>query len=156
LAIAGSWDAKRRHGVNLILVGLLLFFLVLQLTTIAIALHFPVDILFVMNLSLAALFILIGNYLGKLRRNFWACIRTPWTLANSTVWERTHRLGGWLFVGVGFLAIIVGFVPFLRMWGMLVLILLASAFLVVYSYVVYWHMEAGGGERLSPPFDQDS
>jgi SdpI/YfhL protein family len=30
--------------------------------------------------------------MGKLRRNFWAGIRTPWTFASDVAWERTHRL----------------------------------------------------------------
>lgn len=84
--------------VNLILVGVLLFMLILQLTTTAIALGVPVDLPFVICLSISVLFIFLGNYMGKLRRNFWAGIRTPWTLTSDVVWERTHRLGGWLFV----------------------------------------------------------
>ncbi len=46
----------------------------------------------------------LGNYLGKLRRNRWIGIRTPWTLADDEVWLRTHRLGGWMFVAGGALA----------------------------------------------------
>ncbi|HZV67715.1 MAG TPA: SdpI family protein [Telluria sp.] len=36
---------------------------------------------------------LIGNVLGKVKRNFWIGIRTPWTLADERVWYATHRLG---------------------------------------------------------------
>jgi uncharacterized membrane protein len=49
---------------------------------------------------------LLGNYLGKLRRNRWIGIRTPWTLADDEVWLRTHRLGGWMFVAGGGLALL--------------------------------------------------
>lgn len=48
----------------------------------------------------------LGNYLGKLRRNRWIGIRTPWTLADDEVWLRTHRLGGWMFVAGGALALV--------------------------------------------------
>lgn len=48
----------------------------------------------------------LGNYLGKLRRNRWIGIRTPWTLADDEVWLRTHRLGGWMFVAGGALALL--------------------------------------------------
>jgi len=38
------------------------------------------------------MFGLMGNVLGKVRRNFWVGVRTPWTLANERVWNDTHRL----------------------------------------------------------------
>jgi len=44
------------------------------------------------------LFVVIGNYLGKVRKNFFIGIRTPWTLASDEVWNRTHRMGGKLFM----------------------------------------------------------
>ena len=40
----------------------------------------------------------IGNYLPKVRPNYLMGIRTPWTLASDLSWQRTHRLGGRLFV----------------------------------------------------------
>ena len=43
------------------------------------------------------LFIVLGNYMGKVRKNFFIGIRTPWTLASDEVWSRTHRLGGKVF-----------------------------------------------------------
>ncbi|HMP17763.1 MAG TPA: SdpI family protein, partial [Gemmatales bacterium] len=51
-------------------------------------------------------FILIGNILGKVQQNFWIGIRTPWTLTNHKVWEKTHRLAAWLFVGSGLLGLL--------------------------------------------------
>jgi uncharacterized membrane protein len=33
-----------------------------------------------------------ANLLGKVRRNFFIGIRTPWTLASDRVWIATHRL----------------------------------------------------------------
>jgi uncharacterized membrane protein len=56
-------------------------------------------------------FAAMGNVLGKVQKNFWIGVRTPWTLASDTVWIRTHRLAAWLFVGGGllaFLAIMIG------------------------------------------------
>jgi uncharacterized membrane protein len=72
--------------------------LVAQLVTLAQVFHLPINVSFIMALTLSAMITYMGNYMGKLRRNFWAGIRTPWTLVNDTVWERTHRFGGWLFV----------------------------------------------------------
>ena len=142
-----------RSIINLLLVGILLFLLVLQIIIVAIALGISINVPFVVNLLVSALFIFIGNYLGKLQRNFWAGIRTPWTLASDITWERTHRLGGWLFVGAGVLGIVTSFIPALRVWGIVGLVLLVSAVLVVYSYVVYHQVETRGKNPVSPPFD---
>ena len=52
-------------------------------------------------LLVGLLFIMIGNVLGKVRPNHWLGYRTPWTLADVRVWDRTHRFAGWLFVIAG-------------------------------------------------------
>src|SRR6266540_1592690 len=56
--------------------------------------------------GLGLLFIVLGNFMGKVTKNFFVGIRTPWTLASDEVWLRTHRLGGKLFVLAG-LAVLV-------------------------------------------------
>src|SRR5262245_17683179 len=56
-------------------------------------------------------FALLGNVLGKVKRNFFMGVRTPWTLASETVWTRTHRLAAWLWTGgglVGLVAVLAG------------------------------------------------
>ena len=49
---------------------------------------------------------LLGNLMGKVKRNFYIGVRVPWTLASDRVWNDTHRLAAWLMVGGS----IVGFV----------------------------------------------
>lgn len=132
--------------VDRILPALALFFLALQLITIATALHFRVNILFVVSLLTSLLFIYMGNFMGKLRRNFWAGIRTPWTLASDSVWERTHRLGSWLFVAIGLVGVVTSFIRPLRLWGTLGLLLLIGVVLYVYSYMIYHRLETNGKE----------
>lgn len=143
----------RRGSVDLVLMALLLFSLVLQLALIAFALHLPVDMSFVITLSFAALLVFTGNYMGKLRRNYWTGIKTPWTLASDVIWERTHRIGGWLFVGTGLVGLVTSFVPVLRLWvvsGLMVVIVVA---LWVYSYVLYRRVGPKGGRPVSSPSD---
>jgi uncharacterized membrane protein len=139
---------------TVLLVAILLFMLIVQLCVTAISLGMPVDITFVLNLAVSLLFIVIGNFMGKLRRNFWMGIRTPWTLASEVSWERTHRIGGWLFVAVGLIGIPCSFVPALRFWVIVPLIILVSVFLTGYSYVCYRQHATEEGEPLSPPFDR--
>lgn len=46
--------------------------------------------------------IVMGNYLGKVRSNFFVGVRTPWTLSSELSWNKTHRLTGWALVLFGF------------------------------------------------------
>ncbi|HEY0437172.1 MAG TPA: SdpI family protein, partial [Phenylobacterium sp.] len=68
------------------------------------------DVLRPVTMATGVLLLAIGNYLGKARRNAVFGLRTPWTLADATVWDRTHRftgagmvLGGVLLIALGFL-----------------------------------------------------
>lgn len=47
--------------------------------------------------SIAALFYFLGILLEHSKRNWFVGIRTPWTLSDDRVWEKTHKLGGALF-----------------------------------------------------------
>ncbi len=50
---------------------------------------------------LCIFFILFGNFLSKVRPNFFLGIRTPWTLASEQVWIATHRVAAWITVFSG-------------------------------------------------------
>jgi len=49
---------------------------------------------------------LLGNVLGRVRRNFYLGVRTPWTLASERVWIETHRLAAWVFVAASVLGLV--------------------------------------------------
>jgi uncharacterized membrane protein len=91
-------------------------------------------------LAAGVLLMVLGNYMGKLRRNFFIGIRTPWTLASEAVWERTHRLAGWLFVLAGVAMVIAAPIPAVRWLSMGIV---AVAFLVpaVCSFFIYRRLE---------------
>ncbi|MDD4901663.1 MAG: SdpI family protein [Patescibacteria group bacterium] len=84
------------------------------------------------------LFIVLGNYLGKIKRNWFVGIRTPWTMSSETVWNKTHRFGGKVFIFGGVLMIITGFAPLswrLPIFIADIIILLFGT--IIYSYLVY-------------------
>lgn len=56
-------------------------------------------------LFIGLLLFVLGYFLGKSRSNFFAGIRTPWTLSSEYSWRRTNRLGGILFMGSALLVI---------------------------------------------------
>jgi uncharacterized membrane protein len=92
---------------------------------------------------LGVMFMVIGNYLGKTRKNFFLGIRTPWTLASDEVWGRTHRLAGRLFIlqGLIMLSGVLFEIPVAVLLGMVGVIVVVP---VVYSYVVYRRIEGFG------------
>jgi len=75
---------------------------------IAWVLETPVDMSRLVPAAVGGLFIFFGSVLGKVKPNWFVGIRTPWTLSSARSWERTHRLGGWLFLGVGVLLLLTG------------------------------------------------
>ncbi len=86
---------------------------------------------------------LMGNLMGKIKRNLYMGIRTPWTIANDRVWADTHRLAAWLFVAAGLSGILISL-----FWEPIIAlapIFLAAIGSVVYSYVHYKRLERSGG-----------
>jgi uncharacterized membrane protein len=85
---------------------------------------------------------LIGNVLGKVRRNFYIGIRTPWTLASERVWNATHRFAARTLVAGGLLGFAFTLLG-LHQWP--IFVLLAGALApVIYSLVYYKQLERRG------------
>ena len=130
-------DSRSRafRGITLSLLAFLLaIHTVVLLWGTGIRLDFPR----VVPILLGAMFAVMGNYLGKVRRNFFIGIRTPWTLADEDVWFRTHRFGGKLLVAGGIVSMIGGLVLGDRAMPLLIGVVIAAALVsVVYSYVIY-------------------
>jgi len=83
---------------------------------------------------------LLGNVLGRVRRNFWIGIRTPWTLASERVWNNTHRMAARLFVAagvLGFIAAMMGMHPLVCFGALIAAVLIA----VGYSLFDYKRLE---------------
>jgi len=88
-------------------------------------------------------FMLMGNVLGKVQRNFFVGVRTPWTLASERVWTDTHRLAAWMFVGTGALGLISALLG-LSIFVPLALIGVTVVTIVVFSLVRYKQLERRG------------
>lgn len=94
--------------------------------------------------GIAVFITLIGNVMGKVRRNFWLGIRTPWTLADERVWYATHRLAGKSMVAGGLLALAVVLTG-LPVDIAVALVLAAALIPAAWSLVYYKRLDRGGG-----------
>ncbi len=84
------------------------------------------------------LFIVLGNYMGKIKMNWFMGIRTPWTLASEEVWNKTHRFGGKLFILAGLLMIAQIILPLSwRLPAFIAMLVILLGGTIGYSYVVY-------------------
>ena len=92
--------------------------------------------------AIGLLFVILGNYLPKVRSNFFVGIRTPWTLSSDEVWVRTHRFAGKLMVALGLLLILCTWLPGNLAAGIVIGAGLSLAILTVgYSYWLYRRLE---------------
>jgi uncharacterized membrane protein len=144
------WLSPRRFGVDefrstwlfvmLLVVALMGYIHAMMLWTLW---RGPIDITRAFTAGLFIFFALCGNVLGRVKRNFYIGVRTPWTLASERVWTDTHRMTARLFVASGVLgvaAILLG----MPGWMSIALILLISMIPVVYSLVLYKRLERRG------------
>jgi uncharacterized membrane protein len=76
---------------------------VVHFAVLGYALGWPIDINRFVPVLVGGLFLYFGWMLPRARSNFFVGIRTPWTLSSDEVWQRTHRLAGWLFAVAGLL-----------------------------------------------------
>ncbi|GAB1800805.1 SdpI family protein [Priestia megaterium] len=123
---------------NIVLNAVLLLFFFVNMSTILQGLGYNVPMAYIAPIMAGLVFIIIGNYLQRVRSNYFMGIRTPWTLSNETVWKKTHRLSGKLFFIGGLLILISAFLPdgykSVIMWGSIVL---CVAVPYLYSYLAY-------------------
>ena len=125
---------------------IVLFMAGLHVTTLGIALGWPIHIGQVMMIGIGLLFAGMGNEFGRLKRNSFAGIRVPWTLANEEVWRISHRVGGRAFVIVGLVSIVCGLIvpPEIGIIVLMILLLGWVVFTLVYSYAVSRRVARGG------------
>ena len=85
--------------------------------------------------AVGLMFAVIGNYMPKFKYNYTMGIKTPWTLASETVWEKTHRKSGalWVFGGIG-IALSSFLKPKYSFALVMIITVVISAIPMVYSY----------------------
>jgi uncharacterized membrane protein len=129
--------------------ALALLIAAVQVTIVAPALHWPLDIHRVVPAAIGAVILVMGNFMTKLRYNLVYGIRTPWTLANEGVWDQTHRLAGPAFMAGGAFVLIGGLVSPDAFFPIVIVgVLVPSAVSVLYSYLLWSRLPPEDKRRM--------
>jgi uncharacterized membrane protein len=145
LAAVPRFEPRRRNlersSMAYVAIGIAVagFLFALHVAAVLTALGSEADITAVATIGSGVLFVVIGNYLGKTRSNWFFGIRTPWTLSSDRSWARTHRAGGLLFVliGLAVVAVTLAVGAQVALWVMLGSLGVGVVALFGYSYVVW-------------------
>ena len=141
---------KRFYSVQTLTQTILCFFSVVILAMTLIASYHPkaINANFIMFPLLALLFIVIGNSMPKIKFNYTFGVKTPWTLANETVWYKTHRFSGKVWVICGFVVLAGMFLPSKWILSFLLGVILTSALLpFIYSYLSFQNATQKKGNK---------
>ena len=147
---ANGWSSKTFSvfGMPLILTAIHVFWLVPVISLLAncstylIALGVDFSIEIFISALIGVFFIVLGNYMPKLQQNYTIGIKLPWTLNSEENWNRTHRLGGKLYIVMGIAMILMSFIDSLlgseaAAWIILSVITIGAIIPAAYSFYLY-------------------
>ncbi|MGG2989583.1 SdpI family protein [Geobacillus stearothermophilus] len=142
MGVLPKFDPKKesygrfQKSYRIVNAALAFFFLLLHIATLAYNLGVPVDVGRLVLIGVGVLFIVLGNYMPKIKPNYFIGIRTPWTLESEAVWNKTHRLGGKVFIVMGILSMLTAFWRGeMRVVLFLVIIVVGNLYLIVQSFL---------------------
>ena len=127
---SGMYDA--------LVILILAFMLTMHIVLLMAATGAPIRMDRVVMPSVGVFIAIMGILIPKAHPNWFVGIRTPWTLTSDLSWERTHKIGGTLFVILGVLMVASSFVaPETAIWILVAAALGIVVFLFAYSYQVW-------------------
>ena len=86
-------------------------------------------------LLVGCVFLVIGNYMPKMKQSYTLGIKLPWTLNSEENWNRTHRFAGGIWMAAGVFVIIGGFAELF--WIVFAALFVAVLLPTVYSFMLY-------------------
>jgi len=129
-----------RKVYDIIVLAMVVFMFAIMVLSFEASIHGEIDMNQWFLAAMGLLFVVVGNYLTKVPKNFFLGIRTPWTLASDEVWYKTHRLGSWTFVIAGLLVVLCAFLQVSMNWA--IGFLMAAGFIpFIYSLIIYKKIE---------------
>ncbi len=130
-----NYDAKTYGLMRAVIV---LMFVFLSWATVVTALDLGINDKFLLSVIIGIAFIAMGNYLPKVKSNFFVGIKNPWALSDPTIWRKTHKVGGYFFFIIGLLMLAMVVIDTTLYSNIVIGLLLIGILAVnIYSYILY-------------------
>lgn len=132
----GKNYAAFQKEFDLFRLALVAFMTYTHLLVISFNLSNSLNIIQVLSPGVFVLFYSIGNLLPKTKRTYFIGIRTPWTLSDEVVWNKTQKLAGLLFKISAFISLAGFLLPNLALAFLIAPIIISSISLIAYSFAI--------------------
>ena len=126
-----------RKYYNYFILLLIVFLFYLFCFTVLWNLGIRFNMVAVLAPAFAILFFYCGILVENAKRNWFIGIRTPWTLSDDVVWEKTHKVGGGLFKLAGVISLLGIFFQNYAIYFIIIPVILVAIYTIVFSYVEY-------------------
>jgi uncharacterized membrane protein len=98
----------------------------------------PFNMNYVIIPSISLLFIYLGYFMKKTKRNYFIGVKTPWTLSSDFIWDETNKLTGKIFLIYGVISFLFLFYkPYMFYYSLIVFTICLISFIMVFSYILY-------------------
>ena len=98
-------------------------------------LGYQFDMGFFSSLLIGVLYIILGNFIPKIKQNYTVGIRISWALNDADNWFHTQRFGGKCMVIGGIVLIITS--PLNNIWVLIAAVIIPCILPIAYSYMYY-------------------
>ena len=121
---------------DFILVFLLFMFYISSLMLLwNLGLKFDMNVAIIPSFSF--LFFFLGEMMNSVKRNYMIGVRTPWTLANDEVWDKTHKLASKVFKIIAIILLFSLISPIHAFPLFFGLLIIGTCYILLYSYLEY-------------------
>ncbi len=129
--------AKFRGYYDNFILFIAVFLLYIHALTIAWNMGFEFDMTKSIIPAMAAIFWLAGILMEKSKRNWFVGVRTPWTISDDNVWNKTNKLGAKIFKIFAVAGLLIMFLPAVYFMWLIYVLIAASIYLIIYSYLLW-------------------
>lgn len=138
--LATKMDPKVKNIDDSVMMKIVLWMMpclsvLLSTLTYTYALGYQIKIGMIIIAFMGILFIVMGNYLPKCKQSYTVGIKLPWTLESSENWNKTHRLGGRLWVIGGMIILLTATLESPLIFAVILAVMVIAP--TVYSYTLH-------------------
>jgi uncharacterized membrane protein len=138
---------KFRGHFDVFILLLFVFLFYVHMLTMLWNLSYRFNIIQLLAPAFGLLIYYAGIMMENAKQNWFIGVRTPWTLSSEVVWDKTNKLAGKLFKVAGVLAAMGLIFPKYAIFLILVPVILAAVYPIIYSYQKY-QQEIEAGPRV--------